>query len=357
MEKKELKKYFAISFIVILAIFLGYASRRYIPAAFGALILFYLFNWLYKLLNKKLKLSKQVSAVIVIILSIIIIIVPSYFLISASVQEISIIIKENIDFNKLFALFNIVPEKGIMNAFVSELSSIGVYLQSLAFNSFNSISHLAISLTITYFILYYLFINNNEVEKKLMKLIPFNKKNSKVLIKEFKNVTYSTVITTGVIAILQGTLLGIGFYMFGLKGCIFWGIITAFLSILPVVGPPIIWIPAVIILFGQNNYLLGTGMLVWGLFLSNIDNFIRPYLQNKIGKIHPLITLLGIFIGLPTFGILGVIIGPLLLSYFLLSVNMFLEEYLDHNNTISVYIKNNKKEKKKKFGFLNKKKK
>jgi predicted PurR-regulated permease PerM len=352
MQEKELKKYFAIGFIIILAIFLGYALRKYISAVFGALILFYVFNWLYKVLTKKLKFNKSISAIIVIIISIIVIVLPSYFLVSATVQEIGGVLKENVQLTNIKEMLDFIPQTDLTNLLFDQLSNLGSYLQSLIINSFNNLTHFFISLTITYFVLYYLLINENAVEKKLIDLIPFNVKNSKRLITEFRNVTYSTVITTGLIAIIQGSLLAIGFHIFGLKGAIFWGIVTAFLSILPVVGPPFVWAPAAIILFIQQNYLLGIGMLIWGEFLSNIDNFIRPYLQKKIGRVHPLITILGVFIGLPTFGLLGIIIGPLLLSYFLLSFNMFREEYLDHTEKITV-LTDVKKEKK--FEFLKKK--
>jgi predicted PurR-regulated permease PerM len=141
-------------------------------------------------------------------------------------------------------------------------------------------------------------------------------------------VTYSVVISTGTIAVLQGALLGLAFYIFGLPGALLWGFVAAVLSFLPVVGPSLVWGPASLLMLLTQNYVAGIGILVFGLVLSNVDNFLRPLIQRQVGRMHPLVSLIGIFIGIPIFGILGLIIGPLMLSYFFLTLKMFREEYL-----------------------------
>jgi predicted PurR-regulated permease PerM len=346
MYEKEMKKYFALIFIIVLTLFIGYAIKNYIAAFFGALIFFYLSIGIYLFLVNKVKISKQVAAILIIVLSLFLIILPTYFVIDTAVSQVSevyqsrtVIIKALQDIDELF------PDYSIKNLVISQIDRLGDWVKDLAISSVKGISNAIIAMTIMFFLLYYLLINNDSVEKKFVWLIPFNKKNSKRLVKEFKNVTYSTVITSGLIAVLQGILLAIGFVLFGLKGAFFWGVIGAILSFLPVVGAPIIWFPAAFILFFQDKPGFGVGMLIWGLFLSNIDNFIRPLLQRKIGRVHPLITIIGIFIGLPFFGLLGLIIGPLLLSYFILSVQMFREEYLDHKVGLNIYANSKKKNK------------
>jgi len=98
---------------------------------------------------------------------------------------------------------------------------------------------------------------------------------------------------------------------------------------LPLIGPPLIWIPAVIIKFLEGDYFSAGGILFFGIIISTSDNFIRPYLQRKIGRVHPLVSLIGFFIGIPLFGLFGIIIGPLLISYVILTIKMFKEEYVD----------------------------
>jgi len=344
MNEKEVKKYFALGFIIILFLFLAYALGKYISAIFGALIFYYLFNWLFKFLKNKLKINKHIAAIVIIIVTLLIIIIPTYLFLNTAFTEVGNLYENRgsiIDGVK--KINELVPEYDLSNIISQQLTNFGNWLQSIIIQSFASITHIIISLIIMYFILYYLYVNSDKVENGLIWLIPFNKKNSKRLINKFKNVTYSTVITSGLIAVMQGLLISIGFIMFGLRGALLWGLIGAIISFLPVLGTALIWGPAAIILLIQHQPMFAIGMFIWGIFLSNIDNVIRPQLQNKIGKIHPLITLLGIFIGIPFFGLLGIIIGPLLLSYLLLSVNMFREEYFDHDEKIDIYTPQKKK--------------
>ena len=117
------------------------------------------------------------------------------------------------------------------------------------------------------------------------------------------------------------------FLIFGIQGAFLWGFVTAILSFFPVIGPPFVWIPAAVIQFFQGDYRAGGGILIFGLILSNIDNLIRPYLAEKISKIHPLVSLVGIFVGVLSFGVMGIFIGPLLLALTILILRMFEEEY------------------------------
>ena len=97
---------------------------------------------------------------------------------------------------------------------------------------------------------------------------------------------------------------------------------------MPVVGAPLVWIPAAIVQLLQGEYIAGIAIVSAGLFISVIDNFLRPVIQKKVGEIHPFLSLLGIVIGVSLFGLIGIVIGPLLLSYFILTVEMFSKEYL-----------------------------
>ena len=119
-------------------------------------------------------------------------------------------------------------------------------------------------------------------------------------------------------------LLANGFLIFGLPDPLFWGVIGAFISFLPVVGAPTLSIPAAIILFVQGHPLKGVLLLVYGLlFIGNVDSFLRMMINKRIANTHPLITIIGVLIGIPLFGITGLVFGPLLLSYFLLLLEIY----------------------------------
>ncbi len=322
MDEKKIKKILAIIFLVCLALLLVYLLWPFMNAFFGALILFFLFRPIQKFFVKKLKWNKRVAALVTIIISLLIIIIPLYFLINSVFSEISGLIETG----------SLIPEN--LGTFLDQYNlkgyagEITIYIKEIVLDQVKAVPMMLINMVILYFVLYYLLISYDEIDDKIVEIIPFGKENSLKLLNEFKNMTYSGVITAGLIAVLQGSLIAIGFLFFGLEGAALWGIVGALASFIPFLGTSIVWIPVVILQFIQGNYFVAIGFLAWGIFLGNIDNVIRPGLQQKIGRIHPLITLIGIFIGIPLFGILGLIVGPLLLSYFLLTVKMFKEEYL-----------------------------
>jgi len=125
-----------------------------------------------------------------------------------------------------------------------------------------------------------------------------------------------------------GLLAGLGYWVFGLDEPWFWGAITGFMSFIPVVGTAAVWIPAGIYQLVNGETWQGWGILLFGLvIITNIDNVVRFALQKKFADVHPLITVLGVIVGLRWFGITGIVFGPLLISYFLLMIKMYREEF------------------------------
>jgi len=130
------------------------------------------------------------------------------------------------------------------------------------------------------------------------------------------------------IAAIQGSLVGIGFWIVGLPNPFFWGTVTAIASILPVLGTSLVWLPAVLVLLVQDRYGAAVTMLVIGAGIaSNIDNLIRPLVYRRVSHIHPMITLVGAFAGVKYFGLLGVLLGPLAIAYLFALLQFYREEY------------------------------
>jgi predicted PurR-regulated permease PerM len=180
-----------------------------------------------------------------------------------------------------------------------------------------------------YFLLYYLLTEkDSDFVRKVYAAVPFNAENTVTLVEEFRRIVRTTLISTGAIALFQGAILTITFLIFGIRGAFLWGALAAIFSFLPVLEAPIIWVPAAIIQLLLKDYTAGIAIIAVGIFISVIDNFLRPVIQNRVGELHPLLSLLGIVIGVPLFGLIGIVIGPVLLSYFILTVKMFSKEYL-----------------------------
>lgn len=199
-----------------------------------------------------------------------------------------------------------------------------------AFGLVGTATRLTLNLTISFFGLYYVLKHPGDVWLDARPYIPFSDANTEKLGRRFKDVTVSTVIGTGVVAALQGGLLGLAFAVAGLPNGLFWGVVTMAFAILPVVGSGLIWGPAAIVLYMQGRPVAAILLAVWGVVVvGSVDNFIRPLIYRRFSAIHPLITLIGAIGGVSVFGLLGLLIGPLALSYFFELIRMYREEYLE----------------------------
>src|SRR6266852_1591636 len=191
-------------------------------------------------------------------------------------------------------------------------------------------TRLTLNLTISFFGLYYVLKHGGDVWLGARPYIPFSNANTEKLGKRFKDVTVSTVIGTGVTAAIQGAVLGLTFWGVGLPNGLFWGVVTMAFAILPVVGSGLVWIPAGIVLIMQGRAVTGVLLIAWGgLVAQLVDNLARPLIYSRFSAIHPRITLIGAIGGVNYFGLLGLLIGPLALSYFFELIRMYREEYLE----------------------------
>jgi predicted PurR-regulated permease PerM len=124
----------------------------------------------------------------------------------------------------------------------------------------------------------------------------------------------------------------IGFLIFGIPDPFFWGVVSVFVCFLPIVGAPIIFVPAGIIELLSGNTFAGVGILIWGgVLVTLIDNFLRQFISKKIANTHPLITIIGVIIGVPVFGLIGIVIGPFIISCFFLLLKMYEVNYIEYH--------------------------
>jgi predicted PurR-regulated permease PerM len=129
---------------------------------------------------------------------------------------------------------------------------------------------------------------------------------------------------------VQGVLVGLAFWATGIANALFWGVVTVVLAILPVVGSGLVWGPGALSLALGGDYGRAIALALWGiLVVGNVDNVIRPIVFRRWAKIHPFITIIGAFAGIQYFGLLGLLIGPLAISYFFELIRMYRAEYLD----------------------------
>jgi predicted PurR-regulated permease PerM len=341
--ERIVKMALALLIIIILTAVIVYATLPYLNYFFGAFILYIIFESLYHFFVRKVRIKKQVAAVLVIVISIFVVLIPLYFLLDTIIGEIqqlllnqkSIIASIEGGAQSLtyyISMMNI-PIDVLQMKIQEKLMDIGSgafnYTSGFVLGSIQSLSQQSIGLFIMYFLLYYLLTEeDSNFIHKVYAAFPFNEENTATLIEEFRRIVRTTLISTGAIALFQGAILTVTFLLFNIRGAFLWGALAAIFSFLPVLGAPLIWVPAAIIQLLLKDYTAGIAILVAGIFISLIDNFLRPVIQKTVGELHPLLSLIGIVIGVSLFGLIGIVIGPLLLSYFILTVEMFSKEYL-----------------------------
>ena len=223
--------------------------------------------------------------------------------------------------------FNISSEKTI-NGAVEKVSGI---LPSL----FNSTAVIVANLALMLFLLYYMLYSGTQMEKKLFKIIPLKDENTRLLATETKTIIKSNAIGIPLISFIQGITAAIGFFIFGVKDIALWGFLTGVFSFLPVLGTMIVWIPLCIYMYSTGHAGAAVGLALYSAIItSNVDYLARITIMKKLGDVHPVITLLGIIVGLSLFGFIGLIFGPLLVNYVIVLFNIYMNEFVEEPGSI-----------------------
>ncbi len=326
--------------LLILIFVLGYILFRqaqiFISGALGAFALYTLLrNVSFKLTEKTGKAT--LSAAIIVVCVLLFIVIPLSLLawfIVAQLQKInwdtaSIIspAMQAIDIIKEKYHVDLISEKTI--TFVAgKITSLG---QSLI----NGIGDFVINVIAAMILLFFLLTGGRKMENYLSSLIPMKNVNKKETIEKVSVMVKSNTIGIPLVALLQGVISWIGYISFGVPYAFLAAFLTGLCSVVPIVGTMVVWIPIGIYFAVLGLWGKAAGIVLFGaICISQSDNLLRFILQKKIANTHPLITISGVVIGLPLFGFMGIIFGPLLVSLFLLFVDMFRKEYLcDGNET------------------------
>lgn len=180
----------------------------------------------------------------------------------------------------------------------------------------NSLLKATINLVIALFGTYYLLVSGEQLWARFRYLLPFSDETAEALRLRFHRVTEAMLLGVGLTAATQGTAVGVALAVAGFDQALFWGSVTAAASVVPMFGSALVWLPAVIVLAAQERALAAALLAAFGLLIvSNIDNVVRLFVYRRVSHVHPMVTLVGAFAGVNAFGLAGLLLGPLLLSY------------------------------------------
>jgi predicted PurR-regulated permease PerM len=320
----------ASALILVLGIGLAYALWPFSTGLLGAVVLYVVFGPAYRGLAER-GLKPGIAAGIVVLLALVLVVGPGISFIGLVANEAQAMASGVIQSPLLARVRELRIGPYDIGAHIEALGSQFVtWLGSSALSVVGTATRLGIQLTIAFFGLFYLLVAPEGAWPAVRPFIPFSAKNAEVLRSRFRDVTFSTLIGTGLTAAVQGLLVGLGFAAAGLANALFWGVVTIIVAILPVVGSALVWGPGVAALAIEGRYGWAIALALWGaLVVGNVDNVIRPFVFRRWARIHPFITVIGAFAGISWFGLLGLLIGPLAISYFFALIRMYGEEFLD----------------------------
>jgi len=165
------------------------------------------------------------------------------------------------------------------------------------------------------FTMYYLFRDGNRIVQALPGVLPFKKSQSEALIGRVEEVVGAGVYGVVSIATIQGLLAGLGFWILGVPSPVLWAVLTAFVCMIPIAASFFVWLPASIYLIATGHLTKGVLLIIWGaLVISIIDNFLRPKLIRKQTKLHELFIFFSVLGGIKVFGLIGIVVGPVVLA-------------------------------------------
>ena len=330
--KEQYRKYSLITIILGLGLLLFLKMTPFMGGILGACTIYIMVRDQMLYLTQKKKIRKSVTAIILLIEAILCFLVPlslAVWLLISKLQTVNVDTATFVD--TITNLADWIRRKTEYDLLSKEnISSIASILPGIGQFLMGGISSFAVNLFVLVFVLYFMLIGGTKMEQYIYELLPFSDSNKKHVMNEINMIVRSNAIGIPLLAIIQGGVAMIGYWIFGAPNILFSGFLTGFASVVPMVGTALIWVPIAIYMALIGNWLQAIGLAAFGaLVISQLDNLIRFIIQKKMADIHPLITIFGVVIGLSLFGFMGVIFGPLLLSLFFLFVDMFKKGYLD----------------------------
>lgn len=320
-------------FVILLIFFLGgfifIEVAPYLAGVLGAITLYVLFRKPMQFLVRK-GWNTNLSAIVLMLLSFIIILVPVAGIVmmlgskvdtavEKSEKMVSVLTRE---LSKLENRFGYDFTSGIDTEALAQVLSEN--LRGFASGTFT----MFITVAIMYFLLFYMLTNRKSFRDAFYEYIPIQNRNLKTIGKEIREMVKSNALGIPLVALAQGVIGLVGFLIFGIDNPIFWAVIVTIGSMIPFVGSMLGTIPVFILSYANGNTFEAWGILLYGIIIvGSTDNIIRLFVLQKLDNVHPLITLIGVIVGLPLFGFIGLIFGPLLVSLFLVFVRMYRQEY------------------------------
>lgn len=344
MRRENSKAHLKYAFLVLFLFMLGlsiFIVRPFITTILASIIISYIVHPLYVRINKKLKMN-NLSATIVVLMVILLLTIPFLFIVNTLTKEsyvMYLMAKQRITSGEIFTgceengntfcrlsdfTKDLLEDPKISYNLERGIEKATGYVVGLMSGFLLSIPIFLLNFFIMIFIMFYLIRDGSSIYARFKGLIPLPKVHRERVLKKFNDSTYAAVYGTIIVSLIQGVIGAIGLFIFGVPSPVLWGVMLIITSMIPLIGSTIIWVPIVMLtlldgLSANDSVQVTKGIIMilyFALIVGTIDNIIKPRIIGNKAQIHPVLVLLGIVGGLAVFGVIGLIIGPVILAIF-----------------------------------------
>ncbi len=304
--------------------------QTFLPSFLGAYTLFILLRKPQYYLTAKLKWRPSVAATALLLSSLILIIIP----INALIQMVSSRILPQLENSKdiLAAVEQFIHDiemrynlEILTPEHLTQISDLMLKQSSQILTA--TVNSLGI-VAIMYFVLYFLLTGGARIENLFTSWLPLSPKNLHYFRKHLNSLVFSNALGIPMVSFLQSLVAFAGYWIAGVSTPFLWFVVSFFCSFIPFLGAMVVYIPLSILLIYQGNTNSGIFLLLYGfIIVGSVDNLFRLWIQKRLGDTHPLVTIFGVMVGIQIFGFIGLIFGPILISLFLLLIDVYFKEY------------------------------
>lgn len=327
---ENLKQYMLLLLIAVLGIVLGWQLIVFMPGILGAITMYILMREYFFRLTVIKNWKKWLTAIMFICLAMVVFALPIVICAELLFPKFYTLANNPQQLDQILTLLTRRVQQIIPRLKLDELQFREMIQRMLTTvpGFLSATANVLSNLVLAFFLLYFMLVDGRKMERRVQKFLPLKEENIDNIWVATRVMVVSNAIGIPVLALSQALVATLGYYLFGLEEYVIWGIVTGLFSILPIVGSALIWFPLCIYMFASNQISEGIGLLFYSaLITSSIDNVLRFTILKKLGDVHPVITVFGVVVGIPLFGFMGLIFGPLLISYLLLLIKIYRVEF------------------------------
>jgi predicted PurR-regulated permease PerM len=329
-EQVEQARWIAVLAVTAIALYLCWLMLRpFLGVLAWAVVLVIVFYPVHKKIASRIG-RRSWSALVSCVLVVLVVVLPLAVLVAAVIQELTKVVP-NLPAN-LSQVFSQQPAilgrlsqwvqarfgldiLGFQDFFIQQLRNVSEGLLGASFSLVGNIVSSIVKAFFVIFTMYYLFRDADKIVNKLPDALPLDREQSEALIFRTQQVVSASVYGVMTIAALQGLLAGLAYWILGIPSPILWAVLTAFVCMIPIAGSFLVWAPLAIYLIATGHWTKAVLLVIWGaLVISTIDNFLRPKLVGTQTKLHELFIFFSVLGGISVFGLLGIVLGPVVLA-------------------------------------------